>query len=88
MIQKRDEIDQHNVLEGLIIGDQVIDRINLEFQTWIQLKNLLKELGPISCERNTDAKIALEALKSHHIPLGKYWRSVAKYHKIIFPHKG
>ena len=73
MTHKRNEVPQIDALEGVITGDWVIERMNPQFQIWINLKRLLKELNPISYENNIDAKIALEALKARHISLRKHW---------------
>ena len=59
-----------------------------EFEIWIQLKNTLKRLGPISHENTTYFEIELDSLKAHHFPMGKERQAMSKYHKLIFPPQG
>ena len=54
----------------------------------IQLTKLLKDLRPISYERNTHAKICVKALKAHQIRMGKYWHVVSNYIRYNLDLKG
>ena len=72
-------------LEGIISGDQAFERIKPPFQIWTRMKNVFKEMGPLTYERYSEVELSLENLKANIIPMGKDRKLVTKYHNIAFP---
>ena len=71
----------------MISGEQVVDRLRPRFRIWIKLRTIFKELDCLWYERNSKDEPTLENIKAHRIPMGKDWKLVTKYHKIVFPPK-
>ena len=60
-------------LEGIINGDQYLKRLRPSFHIWTRMKNIFKEMVPLTYERHSEAELALQNLKDNSIVVGKYW---------------
>ena len=70
--EKRNE-ETMEKLEGIINRDQYIERLRPSFHIWTRMKNISKEMAPLTYERHSEAKIMLQNLKDNSIVVGKYW---------------
>ena len=84
-IKERRNEEPEEELEGIISGYQAIKRLKPPFHIWIRLKNILKEMRPLTYERNSEAEITLENLKANRIQIVKDWLLVVRHPKLYLP---
>ena len=74
-------------LEGITNGDQYLKILRPSFHIWIRMKNIFKEMVPVTYERHFEVDLALQNLKDNIIVMGKYWQLIVRYHKIYLPYQ-
>ena len=68
--EKRNE-EPMEKLEGIINGDQYLERLRPSFHIWKRMKNIFKEMVPLTYERHYEVDLALQNLKDNSIVVGK-----------------
>ena len=70
--EKRNE-EPMEKLEGIINGDQYLKRLRPSSHIWTIMKNIFKEMEPLTYERHYEAELVFQNLKDNSIVVGKYW---------------
>ena len=70
--EKRNE-EPMEKLEGIINGDQYLKRLWPSFHIWKIMKNIFKEMTPLTYDRDSEEELSLKNLKDNSIVVGKYW---------------
>ena len=69
--EKRNE-EPEEELEGIINGDQYFEILQPPFHIWTIMKTIFKEMGPLTLERHSEEKLALENIEENNISVCKY----------------
>ena len=70
--EKRNE-EPMEKLEGIINGDQYLERLRPSFHIWTRMKNIFKEMAPLTYKRHSEEELVLQNLKYNSIVVGKCW---------------
>ena len=84
LAQQRVNHDNFQDMEGIIKGEEILNKLEDDFDILCQIKNIRKILPPISFSKCVELEVIAWEMKSYTVPSKAQWMEVDKFSKLKF----
>lgn len=82
LAQQRVNHDKFQDMEGILKGEYILNKLEDDFDILCQIKNIRKNLPPISFSKCVELEVIAREMQSYTIPSKAHWMEVDNFSKL------